>query len=175
MARKESQLTFPTQETSIQTQTKSITRSRRGEIAAEQQQTSAQAIEELEIAFDFDLRMAIIQRLVKDKQSILQQTDKERQIAEALEIARLEAVEKAREQGKQEARAKIAQKKAQQKAATQQHFINVELEQLIDSCDYLPYETMKQTINEFAARVGVKLEWKDLEDGKFKCIPSITP
>jgi hypothetical protein len=49
----------------------------------------------------------------------------------------------------------------------------VELPQLIDSCDYLPYETMKQTINEFASRLGVQLEWRDLSNGQFECIPSI--
>ncbi|MBD2208034.1 hypothetical protein H6G33_31065 [Calothrix sp. FACHB-1219] len=173
MARRGSELTVPTEETSVQTSSQAITRSKKTDITTHNQQASAQAIEELEIAFDFDLRMAIIQRLVQDKQVILQLKDKERQIAEALELARLEAIEIAHEEGKQQARAKIVQKKAQQKAVTQQHFIDVELPQLIDSCDYLPYETMKQTINEFASRIGVKLQWRDLSDGQFECIPSI--
>ncbi|NDJ26065.1 hypothetical protein GS682_31700 [Nostoc sp. B(2019)] len=173
MARKGSEITV-SEETSVQTQSKAITRGRKPEITAHQQQSEAQVIEELEIAFDLDLRMAIIQRLVRDKHIIFEQQDKERQITEALEIARLEAIEKAKQEGKQQARAKMAQKKREQKREAQQHFIDVELEQLIDSCDYLPYEIMKQTIDGFAARLGVKLEWKDLDDGQFECIPSIT-
>jgi hypothetical protein len=172
MARK-GELTVQTQETAVQTQSKSITRSRKPEITLEQQQSQAQAIEELEVAFDLDLRMAIIQRLVRDKHVIFEQQDKERQVTEALEIARLEAIEKAREEGKQQARAKMAQKKAQQKAVAQQHFIDVELEKLIDSCDYLPFEIMRQTIDGFASRLGVKLEWKELDDGQFECNASV--
>lgn len=60
-----------------------------------------------------------------------------------------------------------------QLAAIQKQFIEVDLEKLIDSCDYLPYETMKQTIDGFASRLGVSLEWKELEDGQFECIPCI--
>ncbi|MBD6620063.1 hypothetical protein FNW02_30770 [Komarekiella sp. 'clone 1'] len=173
MTRKSSEIVHSTESTSVQTQSKSLTRSKKPESITHQGQASGQAIEELEIAFDFDLRMAIIQRLVRDREFILEHKDKERQITEALELARLEAVEIARLEGKQQARAKMAKKKAQQLAATQQHFIDVELSQLIDSCDYLPFETMKQTINGLAARVGVKLEWKDLDDGQFECIPCI--
>jgi hypothetical protein len=115
MARRGSELTVPIEETSVQTSSKAITRSKKTEIITHNQQASAQAIEELEIAFDFDLRMAIIQRLVQDKQVILQLKDKERQIAEALELARLEAMEIAREEGKQQARAKIVQKNLNKK------------------------------------------------------------
>jgi hypothetical protein len=173
MTRKSSEIVQSIESTSAQTQSKSLTRSKKSEITTHQEQTSGQAIEELEIAFDFDLRMAIIQRLVRDRELIIDQKDKERQITEALELARLEALEIARSEGKQQARAKMAHKKAEQKAATQKHFIDVELSQLIDSCDYLPFETMKQTINSLAARVGVKLEWKDLDDGQFECFACI--
>ncbi|MBU7587552.1 MAG: hypothetical protein KAF91_32805 [Nostoc sp. TH1S01] len=173
--RKVTELTVSTVpvETAPTVQTKSITKRRKSEIT-HQDKAFAQAFEELEIAFDFDLRMAIIQRLTQDKQVILQYADKERQISEALELAKMEAVKKAREEGKQRAREKMAHQKAQEKAQAQQHFIDVELEQLLDSCDYLPFETMKETINTFAARMGVTLEWKELEDGQFECIPSIT-
>jgi len=172
--RKGTELTVSTVpvETAPTVQTKSITKRRKSEIT-HQDKAFAQAFEELEIAFDFDLRMAIIQRLTQDKEVILQYADKERQISEALELAKMEAVKKAREEGKQRAREKMAHQKAQEKAAAQQHFIDVELEQLLDSCDYLPFETMKETINTFAARMGVTLEWKELEDGQFECIPSI--
>ncbi|MBE9210076.1 hypothetical protein IQ244_26990 [Nostoc sp. LEGE 06077] len=172
--RKVTELTVSTVpvETAPTVQTKSITKRRKSEIT-HQDKAFAQAFEELEIAFDFDLRMAIIQRLTQDKEVILQYVDKERQISEALELAKMEAIKKAREEGKQRAREKMAHQKAQEKAVAQQHFIDVELEQLLDSCDYLPFETMKETINTFAARMGVTLEWKELEDGQFECIPSI--
>lgn len=172
MARRGSEITVP-EETAVQTQSKSITRGRKPEITAHQQQSEAQAIEELEVAFDLDLRMAIIQRLVKEKEIILQQQNTERKTTEALEIARLEAMDRAREEGKQQARAKMAQKKREQKRNAQQHFIDVELEKLIDSCNELPYETMKQTIDEFASRLDVKLEWRELDDGKFECNASV--
>ncbi|MBE9038866.1 hypothetical protein [aff. Roholtiella sp. LEGE 12411] len=131
-------------------------------------------IEQLEIAFDEDLRLAIFERLVREQQQIAQQATQEEKVTKAFEIARLEAIEQAKQKGKQSARAEIAQRKREKLAAIQKQFIEVDLEKLIDSCDYLPYETMKQTIDGFAAQVGVKLEWKDLDDGQFECIPSIT-
>ncbi|MEA5603222.1 hypothetical protein [Nostoc sp. UHCC 0252] len=121
-----------------QVQSKAISNTRKQQIT-HQQKASGQALEELEISFDFDLRMAILKRLVQDKHIILEQTDKERQITQALEIAKLEALELARSEGKEQARAIMSQRKREQLAATQQHFIDVELSQLIDSCDYLPY------------------------------------
>ncbi|MBW4689671.1 MAG: hypothetical protein KME40_32405 [Komarekiella atlantica HA4396-MV6] len=130
-------------------------------------------IEQLEIAFDDDLRLAIFERLVREQQQIAQQATQEEKVTKAFEIARLEAIEQAKEKGKQSARKEIAQRKTEKLAAIRKQFIDVDLEKLIDSCDYLPYETMKQTIDGFAAQVGVKLEWKDLDDGKFECTPSI--
>lgn len=173
MVRKGTELTVQEQTSTLETQPKALTRRKKAEIAP-LPKDQAVAIEELEIAFDDDLRMAIIQSLVKNKEWIKQQADTERASAEALELARLEAVNRAKEEGKQFAREKMAAKKRQQKADIQKRFIEVELPQLLDSCDYLEYEVMKQTINTFAARVGVSLEWKDLEDGQFECIPSIT-
>lgn len=133
----------------------------------------ATEIEELTIAFDDDLRSAIIARLVRDKALILEAATQERQISEALELARLEAVERARDEGIKNARAEIAVQRKQKRLAAQKTFIDVELPQLLDTCDYLGYEIMQQTINGFAKRVGVKLEWRSMEDGQFECIPSI--
>nr|MDJ0734621.1 hypothetical protein [Nostocaceae cyanobacterium] len=65
---------------------------------------------------------AIIQSLVKNKQLILQQASSERQISQALELARLEAIEKAREEGKQQARSEMAVKKKEQKIAIQSRY-----------------------------------------------------
>lgn len=160
-------------ETSIETQPKSIVRGKPQNITPA---PSAQAviIEELQIAFDDDLRLAIFKRLVKDQQIIQKQASDEKKIAKAMEIARLEAIEQAKDEGKQLARAEMAQRKREQLAATQKYFIDVELSQLIDACSYLGYETMKQTVESFASNVGITLEWKDLEDGQFECIPSIT-
>ncbi|WP_375515743.1 hypothetical protein [uncultured Nostoc sp.] len=156
----------------LETQSRAITRRKKGEIAP-LEKDQAQVIEEVEIAFDDDLRAAIIQSLVRNKEWIKQQANTERASSEALELARLEAVERARVEGKQKARSQMAAKKREQKAAIQQRFIDVELAQLLDSCDYLGYETMKKTVNEFANRVGVNLSWEELEDGEFRCTPSI--
>lgn len=158
--------------TSMQTQPKSIVKGKEKSILPAST-SFAVVMEQLEIAFDEDLRLAIFERLVREQQQIAQQVTEEEKIAKALEITRLEAIEKAREKGKQSARSQMAQRKKEQLAAIQKQFIEVELEQLIDSCNYLGYETMKQMINGFAARVGVSLEWRDLEDGQFECIPSI--
>jgi hypothetical protein len=157
---------------SIQPQSKSIVKGR-GQSITPAPSAFAVVIEQLENAFDEDLRLAIFERLVREQQQIAGQVTEEEKLTKAVEIARLEAIEKAREKGKQSARREIAQRKREQLAAVQKQFIDVDLEQLIDSCDYLPYQTMKQTVDSFAARVGVKLEWKDLSDGQFECIPSI--
>lgn len=173
MARKGELTVHETETGTIQTQPKSIVKGK-GQAITSTSSAFAVVIEQLEIAFDEDLRLAIFERLVREQKQIAQQVTEEEKITKALEIARLEAIEKARDKGKQSAREEIAHRKRKQLAAVQKHFIDVELEQLIDSCDYLPYETMKQTIDGFAARLGVKLEWKELDDGQFECIPSIT-
>jgi outer membrane translocation and assembly module TamA len=159
-------------ETSIEPQSKKIAKGR-GQKVVPVPSAFALVIEQLENAFDDDLRLAIFERLLREQQQIAQQVTEEEKLTKAVEIARLQAIEQAREKGKQSARAEIAQRKREQLTAVQKQFIDVDLEKLIDSCDYLPYETMKQSIDGFAARVGVKLEWKDLEDGQFECIPSI--
>jgi outer membrane translocation and assembly module TamA len=159
-------------QTSIEPQSKKITKGR-GQQIAPVPSAFAVVIEQLEIAFDEDLRLAIFERLIREQQQIAQQVTEEEKLTKAVEIARLEAIEQAREKGKKSARAEIAQRKRQKLAAVQKQFIDVDLEKLIDSCNYLPYETMKQTIDGFAAQVGVKLEWRDLDDGQFECIPSI--
>lgn len=157
---------------SIEPQSKKIIKGREQKILPVQKHF-ALMIEQLEVAFDEDLRLAIFERLVREQQQIAQQATQEEKVTKAFEIARLEAIEQAKQKGKQSARAEIAQRKREKLAAIQKQFIDVDLEKLIDSCDYLPYETMKQTIDGFAAQVGVKLEWKELEDGQFECIPSI--
>ena len=165
----------PDESTSIpEIQSKSIVRRRKEEIVkTTDSSTAATAIEELEVSFDPDLRMAIIARLVRDKALIKSAATQERQISQALELARIEAIDLARREGKALARTIIQEKKKQQKANAQKQFVEVELPQLLDSCDCLPYESMKKTVNEFAAHVGVKLEWKELENGEYECVPSI--
>ncbi|MCC5600851.1 hypothetical protein [Nostoc favosum] len=173
MARKSTDLTVPsTESASIEPQTRSIVRGK-NEQTISVTTAFAVVLESLEIAFDDDLRLAIFERLVRDHKLIQSQASEELQIAQAMEQTRLEAMEKAREQGKQIARSQMAEKKKKQLALIQKQFIDVELSQLLDSCDYLGYEAMKQTVNTFANRVGVSLEWRDLEDGRFECIPYI--
>ncbi|PMB04254.1 hypothetical protein CEN49_21180, partial [Fischerella thermalis CCMEE 5273] len=109
---------------------KSITRRKPSEISATTPQSNAVALQdyqELEIAFDDDLRSAIIQRLIENKTLIQKEATEERKIAKALELARLAAVEKAKVEGKQQARAEVLAEKKKQKAETQRYFINVEL------------------------------------------------
>ncbi|MBD2496729.1 hypothetical protein [Nostoc sp. FACHB-280] len=173
MARK-GELTVPLTEaaTTIQPQSRSMVKSRKPEIT-QAPSAFALVVEKLEIAFDEDLRLAILERLVREQKQIAQQVTEEEKLTKALEIARLEALEQAREKGKQSAREEIAQRKREQLAATQKQFIELELDQLIDSCDYLPFETMKKTVEGFASHVGVKIEWRDLEDGKFEYTASI--
>lgn len=171
---KTSELTIRTESSEIEPpQPKTLVRRRKSEITGDLTTAEAIAIEELEIAFDDDLRSAIITRLVRDKGLILEAATQERQVSQALELARLEAVDKARSEGKQIARSIMREKKKQQKAAAQKKFIEVELSQLLDSCECLPYESMKRAIDEFARAVGVVLEWKELEDGQFECIPTL--
>ncbi|PMB03579.1 hypothetical protein CEN49_22925, partial [Fischerella thermalis CCMEE 5273] len=54
-------------------------------------------------------------------------------------------------------------------AETQRYFINVELPQLLEKCEYLGYETMKQVVTDLAKRVDVKLDWKEKENGEYEC------
>ncbi len=171
---KTAELTLRPESSEIETQPKSIVRRRKGEITTQETNAEAIAIEELEIAFDDDLRGAIITRLVRDKALILEAATQERQVSQAIELARLEAVDKARSEGKAQARSIMREKKKQQKAAAQKKFIEVELSQLLDSCEHLPYESMKRTIDQFARAVGVNLQWKESEDGQFECIPTFT-
>jgi hypothetical protein len=158
---------------SIEPQSKKITKGRVQQQITPVPSTFAVVIESLEVAFDEDLRLAIFQRLLREQQQIAQLATEEEKLSKVLEFAKLEALEKGREKGKQSAREEIAKQKKEQLAAIQKRFINVELEQLIGTCDYLPYPAMKQTVDAFAARVKVKLEWKELDDGQFECIPSI--
>ncbi|AUB41947.1 hypothetical protein COO91_08038 [Nostoc flagelliforme CCNUN1] len=174
MATRKGELTVQGTElqTSIEPQSRKITKGREQKIVPVPS-AFALVIEQLEIVFDEDLRLAIFERLVREQQQIAQQVTEEEKLTKAVEIARLEAIEQAREKGKKSARAEIAQRKREKLAAIQKQFIEVDLEKLIDSCDYLPYEMMKQTIDGFAAQVGVKLEWKELEDGQFECNASV--
>ncbi|UKP01007.1 hypothetical protein [Nostoc sp. UHCC 0870] len=173
MAARKGELTVQGEETtSIQPQSKSMVKGRKQSIAPVPT-TFALVIEQLENAFDEDLRLAIFERLIREQQQIAQQVTEEEKLTFAVEIARLEAIEQAREKGKQSARAEIAQRKREKLAVVQKQFIEVDLEKLIDSCDHLPYETMKQTIDGFASRLGVKLEWRELEDGQFECNASV--
>ncbi|MCC5618463.1 hypothetical protein LC605_25930 [Nostoc sp. CHAB 5836] len=172
MVRKGAELTVSNGEETIERQTRGLVRGKKSQIIPAST-AMAVVIEQLEIAFDDDLRLAIFERLVRDHKLIQELASEELQIAQAMELTRLEAIEKARSQGKQIARTQMADKKKKQLAAIQKQFIEVELPQLLDSCEYLGYEAMKQTVNTFANRVGVSLKWNDLDDGQFECIPSI--
>ena len=169
---RQSQITVQPESSEIDQTPKSIVRQKRGEISKGTAPVGiAIHLEELEIAFDPDLRAAIIARLIRDKALILEAATQERRLSQALESARLESIEKARAEGIQIAReAKLKEKQAIA-SQTKQQFINKELPELLDACEFLEHETMKQTVERFASCVGVRIEWKDLEDGRFECIP----
>ncbi len=157
----------------IEVQPKTIVRSK-PEAIVSTQNAYAVEIEELEIAYDDDLRSAIIQRLVRDRDSIISAANQERQVSLALESARLAAVENAREQGKQQARADAAAKKKEALAKSQRRFIDIDLPKLLDSCEHLGYETMKLTIDAFASGMKIKISWTELDNGQFECTASVT-
>ncbi|MEH2146408.1 hypothetical protein [Nostoc sp.] len=77
MARKGSELTVQDEGSTLETQSRAITRRKKGEIAP-LDKDQALVIEELEIAFDDDLRAAIIQSLLRNKEWIKQQANTER-------------------------------------------------------------------------------------------------
>ncbi|MFB2768589.1 hypothetical protein ACE1AT_04760 [Pelatocladus sp. BLCC-F211] len=159
-------------ETTNQNEPKTITRAKPDETSITAPQAGAvtlQDYQELELVFDEDLRIAIIQRLIQDKALIQREVDEERKIAKALELARLVAVDKAKVEGRQQARAEVLVERKKQKSETQKHFIEIELPQLLETCEYLGYEVMKQTITQLAGRIDVTLEWEEKENGEYEC------
>ncbi|HYW17703.1 MAG TPA: hypothetical protein VE956_00065 [Nodularia sp. (in: cyanobacteria)] len=157
----------------IEPQIKTLTRSKKSETTAPIEPSTAIAIEELDIAFDADLRASIIQGLIRNKDLILQESKMHRQTAKAVELGRLEAIEKAKLQGRTEAQQEMLAKRKRQQSDIQKRFIEVELPQLLDSCEHFAYESLKEMVNTFAAGVGVQLEWKELENGQFQCTPRL--
>lgn len=157
--------------TSVEPQSKSIVRRKRGEIAASQNASNGDAIlaEELTLAFDPEMCAAIVMRLVQEKDTIRLLSTQEEQLSRALEVSRLGAIEAARQRGIATARAENAQSVRQLKERQQKEFIENDLPQLIDSCDYLPYQTMKNTVESFAAIVKVKLYWEEDSEGGYTC------
>ena len=128
-------------------------------------QAQALAIAELELSFDPDLRLAMIQRLVQAQSEIKALTTHEQKLAKVIEIGRLTATEKAREDGVQEARAEFAIKAKKYKESQQKLFIDRELPQLIASCDFLPIDELKSTVEAFASRLDIKLKWEESNEG----------
>jgi hypothetical protein len=169
-ARSNSQLAVKAEEQAIeQQQSTSLTRRKKQtEELAPAEQAQAIALEELNISFDPDTRLAIIQRLVREHADIKTQSTQELQLAKALEIARLASIESARQRGVQEARAEAVAKRKLLLEQTKEKFIKQELPQLLDACEHLPYETMQKFINNFAERLGIKLQWEEIEGGEFK-------
>ena len=101
MATRKGELTVQGTElqTSIEPQSRKITKGREQKIVPVPS-AFALVIEQLEIVFDEDLRLAIFERLVREQQQIAQQVTEEEKLTKAVEIARLEAIEQAREKGK---------------------------------------------------------------------------
>ncbi len=154
--------------------TTSITRRRKEPstpTVANQNQGSAILTEELVLAFDPELRAAILTRLVREKGTIQQLATQEEQLSYVLEVAKLGAVEAGHAAGVANARREQAEKIQKLRDTEQKNFIENDLPQLLDSCDYLPYEAMKTAVEGFAKLVGLKLEWEET-DGQFTCTAS---
>lgn len=135
-----------------------------------QLQPEAIAIEEeFNNTYDFSQRLAIFQALIDQEQAIKAFANKEEQIAEALEYARLSQGEQAKTRGRQKARDKFNNEKLQEFRKAKQEFLDTQLDQLIDRCSHLGFERMQMLVNQAAAMVGVKLQWKQLENGTFEC------
>lgn len=128
-------------------------------------QAQALAIAELELSFDPDLRLAMLQRLVQSRQEIETLATHEERLAKVIEIGRLTATEKAREEGVQQARAEFAIKAKKYKESQQKLFMEKELPQLIAACDNLPINDLKLTVETFAARLDIKLKWEESDAG----------
>jgi hypothetical protein len=153
----------------------SITRRRKETSAptvANQNQGNAILTEELVLAFDPELRAAILTRLVREKGTIQQLATQEEQLSYVLEVAKLSAVEAGHAAGIANARREKAEKEQKLRDAEQKNFIENDLPQLLDSCDYLPYEAMKKTVEGFAKLVGLKLQWEETGDGEYTCTAS---
>jgi flagellar biosynthesis/type III secretory pathway protein FliH len=128
-------------------------------------QAQAVAIAELELSFDPDLRLAMIQRLVQARSEIEILTTHEQKLAKVIEIGRLTATEKARKDGVQQARAEFAIRAKKYKKEQQYLFMKNELPKLIASCDFLPIDELKSTVEAFAARLDIQLKWEESDEG----------
>lgn len=135
-------------------------------------QAQALLIQELEVTFDADLRLAMLQRLVQAQGEIKAIADKEESLAKTIELGRLAAASKAKERGIQMARAEFAKKMEQQRKSQQKNFMEVELPKLLEATYFLPLEDRKVTLESFASPLQVKLTWEQVND-ELRCIPSI--
>nr|MDZ8061878.1 hypothetical protein [Nostoc sp. EkiNYC01] len=176
MPRNNSSLTIPATETGeIQTQSKSgIARRKKEEtIILDVPQAQASLIQELELSFDSDLRLAMIQRLISAKKDINSLVYEEEKLAKTIELSTLVATEKARLDGIQKARAEFAAKMKKNKQQEQQTFIKNELPELISACDVLSAEEMRQTVEVFAARLDIKIQWEETDEGlQYTAVPN---
>ena len=128
-------------------------------------QAQAVAIAELELSFDPDLRLAMIQRLVQARSEIEILSTHEQKLAKAIEIGRLTAAQLARDEGIQQARAEFAIKAKKHRESEQKRFIDTELPQLIAACDFLSDDQLKSTVDTFADRLDIKLKWEESNEG----------
>ena len=144
-----------------------VRRKKKDEIATTSPPLQAQAvaIAELELSFDPDLRLAMIQRLVESRAEIEILTTHEQKLSKVVELGRLAATEKAREDGIQEARAEFLIKAKRHKESQQRMFMEQELPRLMDACADFSDEILKETIESFAALLDIKLKWEESDVG----------
>ena len=136
-------------------------------------QAQALLIQELEVNFDADLRLAMLQRLVQSQEEIKSQASQEEQLAKVVELGRLAAIASAKEKGIQKARSEYVKKQEGKKRQQQEAFMKTELPKLLEACRFMEVEDLKTSVTVFADRLQVKLTWEENESGELRCIPSI--
>jgi len=165
----------PTESNEIESNNSSTTIIRRKNkqdlVSSEPTTLDAQAVaaEEFNLAFDPDMRAAILLRLAKEHQSIYEQSGREEQLARALEISRLTEIESARERGIQKARAEFAQQQKIRKQQAQQEFISRDLPAIADSLSHLHDAAYQKAINDYAEIMEIEITWR--EGGNFSAKP----
>lgn len=151
-----------TKTTAATQQSRTITRKKSAE--ANIQHTSAIDLQAFQSTFDPDVATSIINALVINRDYIMAEAERSGQIARAVEAARLQAVYKAEEQGKSLARQAETRKLQVQKAEMQKNFLDAQIPKLLDSVDFLGFDTVQATIDNLAKQLDLKIKWSVTDD-----------
>lgn len=164
--RQKAEITIQGDAKSIESQSRTISRRRNpASVPVATNNGDAILVEEFVLAYDPEIRAAIIARLVKEKNTIAELITQEERLSRIIEASKLAAIEQARAKGIATARRENAKKMHQLKEKQQKDFIENDLPQLLDSCDFLDFETMKTTVESFAEILKIQLIWEETNEG----------